>query len=929
MTSSELTLDEVKWRPSFRAYGSVDQQQLRGRRRLKSDPPIVVKLTRDIIQTFQCCNASFSYEDTLNPKRFLTNPSVPASNGGLDNENNDLILAVNGVLVNEHTNRRYIIKDLLGHGTFGQVAKCWGDEVNSFVAIKVIKNHPAYRQQAIVEISILNLLNGKYDPDDKHHIVRIFEHFMYKEHLCMVFEMLGLNLFELLRANNLRGISLNLIRSFSKQILTALSVLRDASVIHCDLKLENILLTTCLASAELKIIDFGSACREYRTIYSYIQSRFYRSPEVVLGHEYTAAIDMWSFGCIAAELFLGLPLFPAQSQYDLLQRMMNILRGRPPDHILKNSKNTSKYFKQTGAPSRYSENSEGHRSAYQFLSPEDYEKRETIRPAIGKHYFSEDWDLEMIILSYPMKKGMQPEEIEEEVQKRLVFLDFIKGLVNFDPSKRWTPRQAAQHPFVTQRQFTGSFQPPLEAPRMPTYQGMNVDHNPVSGHWLGAGLSPQFGSPHYYGHHLSYGSSHGSAETYGSYGDSLVESFGDPSRDFLNHQSPSAILHPCCEESPDTWRHVGHISANKGVGHTYLGMSPSSNFLEMSLGVSPSNFTPSNFTSPTSHLQHSSVSSPSFGSPGRYGPTSPARSSGGGASSLGKVAALGQFNKRRGFGSLVSASNVGTGGQSGGFESSSITWNGIHPNTLAHKLGSLPSSYNEGTSPLTSPRSFSEHGAQLRARSEMMSGPVLEQTQASKPPTYPTGSLGALISNAQSAGDDVSASNWDPNFSEDLLLESDEAETQHGSIQISPGERSGQEGLVGLNVENPTRGTASSYVTRQDGPQFSAYRQSSHFPYLEGGSHVTPDYGWGLRHLHLTHQAPQHISPSRLGQQSTQILLQQQQQLHQYSSFNLSLYEQLPHFVHQNLGSSQSFFQGPMNVGLPGAFSPTLSTKNS
>ncbi|MCO5588482.1 hypothetical protein L7F22_042439 [Adiantum nelumboides] len=301
MTSSELILDEdQQWRHSFRAYQSRDQQQFRGGghlKRLITDSPIVVKLTNDIIRTYQCCNASFCFSVTDNPKRYLTNPSVPASNGDLDNENNDLILAVNDVLVNEDTKHRYIIKDLLGSGTFGQVAKCWGDERNSFVAIKVIKNHPAYEKQAIVEVSILKLLNAKYDPDDKHHIVRVFEHFMYKEHLCIVFEMLSLNLFELLKVNNLRGISLNLIRSFSKQILTALAVLRDASIIHCDLKPENILLTTCLASAELKLIDFGSACRENRTVYSYIQSRFYRSPEVLLGHEYPTLTEHMNMEC--------------------------------------------------------------------------------------------------------------------------------------------------------------------------------------------------------------------------------------------------------------------------------------------------------------------------------------------------------------------------------------------------------------------------------------------------------------------------------------------------------------------------------------------------------------------------------------------------------------------------------------------------------
>jgi dual specificity protein kinase YAK1 len=68
---------------------------------------------------------------------------------------------------------------------------------------------------------------------------------------------------------------------------------------------------------------------EDKTVYSYIQSRYYRSPEVLLGYQYTTAIDMWSFGCIVAELFLGLPLFPGGSEFDILRRMIEILGYDP------------------------------------------------------------------------------------------------------------------------------------------------------------------------------------------------------------------------------------------------------------------------------------------------------------------------------------------------------------------------------------------------------------------------------------------------------------------------------------------------------------------------------------------------------------------------------------------------------------------------
>jgi dual specificity tyrosine-phosphorylation-regulated kinase 2/3/4 len=97
--------------------------------------------------------------------------------------------------------------------------------------------------------------------------------------------------------------------------LQALKYLRDENVIHCDLKPENILLKSPDKSG-IKVIDFGSSCFSNERIYTYIQSRFYRAPEIILGIPYTTAIDMWSFGCILAELYTGFPLFPGESEME-------------------------------------------------------------------------------------------------------------------------------------------------------------------------------------------------------------------------------------------------------------------------------------------------------------------------------------------------------------------------------------------------------------------------------------------------------------------------------------------------------------------------------------------------------------------------------------------------------------------------------------
>jgi dual specificity tyrosine-phosphorylation-regulated kinase 2/3/4 len=117
------------------------------------------------------------------------------------------------------------------------------------------------------------------------------------------------------------------VRKFAIQILFALSTMRALKIVHCDLKPENILLKNPTRSG-IKIIDLGSGCFESERVYTYIQSRFYRAPEIILGIPYTCAIDMWSFGCILYELCTGSPLFPGESEADQLSLIMEA-KGLP------------------------------------------------------------------------------------------------------------------------------------------------------------------------------------------------------------------------------------------------------------------------------------------------------------------------------------------------------------------------------------------------------------------------------------------------------------------------------------------------------------------------------------------------------------------------------------------------------------------------
>ncbi|GJE95495.1 dual specificity protein kinase yak1 [Phanerochaete sordida] len=409
------------------------------------------QLTTNIVETFRICNPAFRYESTHNPRRVLTKPSKPSHNDGYDNEDYDYILYVNDWLGTDE-GHKYLILDILGQGTFGQVVKCQNMKTHEVVAVKVVKNKPAYFNQSMMEVTILELLNNQCDPHDEHHILRLRDSFIHKNHLCLVFELLSSNLYELIKQNQFQGLSTQLVKVFTAQLLDSLTVLKEARLIHCDLKPENILLKS-LQSPQIKVIDFGSACHERQTVYTYIQSRFYRSPEVLLGIPYTAAIDMWSLGCIAVELFLGLPLFPGTSEYNQITRIVEML-GTPPQYMLDMGKQTTQFF--DAFPDQYGG------KKYKLKSIEQYSREHNTQEQPGKQYFKAT-TLPEIIQQAPMpafKSGSrQQHEIEKEMNNRAAFIDFVQGLLNMDPIQRWSPQQARMHPFITGEKWTKPWQP--------------------------------------------------------------------------------------------------------------------------------------------------------------------------------------------------------------------------------------------------------------------------------------------------------------------------------------------------------------------------------------------------------------------------------------------------------------------------------------
>ncbi|KAJ6241358.1 homeodomain interacting protein kinase [Anaeramoeba flamelloides] len=405
----------------------------------KSSQKILKQLSHSLLNTFKVCNSEFKYNINSNPRRSLTTNNKGVSNNNHDNSDGELILYVNSILGEK--DQQYVVIDLLGSGTFGQVVNCRHLYNKQEVAIKVIKNLPAFFNQALTEIEILKEVN-RYGNENKK-CIKFHHHFMYKNHLCLVFECLYINLFEVIQMNKYKGLTLNLVRSFTKQTLEALHLLYDIGIIHSDLKPENILLEND-SSISIKLIDFGSACLLHNKIYTYIQTRFYRSPEVILGISYTQAIDMWSLGCIIAELFIGLPLFPGVNQYDQLSRIIQMI-GKIPDEMLKQGSETGKYFNYIDGE-------------FKLKSPEQFSRENRTQNKKTSKYFNYN-TLPEIIYNIQTPQNATEEELEKDKKKKTVLIDLLQGLLRTDPKKRWTPKEALQHPLFTGEELTKPFKP--------------------------------------------------------------------------------------------------------------------------------------------------------------------------------------------------------------------------------------------------------------------------------------------------------------------------------------------------------------------------------------------------------------------------------------------------------------------------------------
>ncbi|XP_026093451.1 serine/threonine-protein kinase PRP4 homolog [Carassius auratus] len=330
------------------------------------------------------------------------------------------------VNIGEILDKRYDVYGYTGQGVFSNVVRARDTaRAGQEVAVKIIRNNELMQKTGLKELEFLKKLNDA-DPDDKFHCLRLFRHFYHKQHLCLVFEPLSMNLREVLKKYGKDvGLHIKAVRSYSQQLFLALKLLKRCNILHADIKPDNILVNE--SKTILKLCDFGSASHVAdNEITPYLVSRFYRAPEIVIGKPYDYGIDMWSVGCTLYELYTGKILFPGSSNNHMLKLAMD-LKGKMPNKMIRKGLFKDQHFDQN--------------LNFLYIEVDKVTEREkvTVMSTINP---TKDLLVDMI--------GGQ--RLPEDQRKKVMQLkDLLDGTLMLDPAKRISINQALQHLFIQEK----------------------------------------------------------------------------------------------------------------------------------------------------------------------------------------------------------------------------------------------------------------------------------------------------------------------------------------------------------------------------------------------------------------------------------------------------------------------------------------------
>jgi serine/threonine protein kinase len=306
-----------------------------------------------------------------------------------------------------------VVDDWLGSGSFGQVFKVYNvADPTAVYALKVTRDE--YRsgvESMAMEVRAYRHIELYFSDEGRAGCGRAYgrSRYLCEDGRClriMLMDHYPQSLFSYLEDRGFVGLSLTDIRLFLRGILYPLRDMAAQEMIHGDLKPENIMMT----DRGGRLIDFGGASFKSTGYRTNIQTRWYRSPEVILGQEPTPAIDTWSIGAILAEMAVGLPIFAGSDELHVLQ-LIELRLGPFPETLLSRSTSARLYF----------DNSKVRNQAGFVEDPADL-------PGA----------LEALI--------PRQEDVGEQLRDH--FLRLLRKMLAVDPEERITAREVFDHPYV-------------------------------------------------------------------------------------------------------------------------------------------------------------------------------------------------------------------------------------------------------------------------------------------------------------------------------------------------------------------------------------------------------------------------------------------------------------------------------------------------
>ena len=325
----------------------------------------------------------------------------------------------------------YYVQKFVGQGGFGRVAQCLKLDIMKKVAVKIVrKDKYLLGKSEIAMLESLRELDHK-----KNNLVSFIEHFQHKDNLCLVFEMLDMNLDDFINRNS-RSLPLSGIRVITEQILVALTALKSIGLVHADIKPDNIMFVNHkLQPFKVKLIDFGMAIPISKmSLGTQMQVLSYRAPEVLLGLSLNEAVDMWSLGCILAYLSLGKDLYPFDCGTEVMRFIIQM--QDQPDYRLLFSGMYSGFF--------FSKNLASPSPSWELNTwcklPCCKNNGSVTKKPMG--IFDKFTSINDMVKICP--------EVNDNYEYE-AFVSFLKQLLCVDPEIRITSSEALEHRFITSK----------------------------------------------------------------------------------------------------------------------------------------------------------------------------------------------------------------------------------------------------------------------------------------------------------------------------------------------------------------------------------------------------------------------------------------------------------------------------------------------